>query len=66
LIGLSAVEGDWVIRIEDVDWAVGKMRRRVDAYRPVYAKRGRGSERGRGKNREKGGARRESDYGRLK
>jgi hypothetical protein len=51
-----------------VEWAVGKMRRSVGAYRPVYAKRGRGkgSGRGRGRGREKDGARMESEYGRLK
>jgi hypothetical protein len=53
---LSAVEGDWVIRIEDVESAIRRMRSRIDAYRPVYVKRG----------RERGGARGNREYEMLK
>jgi hypothetical protein len=56
VIGLSAVEGDWVIRVEDVEWAIAKMRYRVNTYRPVYPKR----------RRAKGKATRDEGYGRLK
>jgi hypothetical protein len=34
--------GDFVIRLEDVEYSIGKMQNRVSTYRPNYGGRGRG------------------------
>jgi hypothetical protein len=44
---LSLTEGDWVIRIEDVEWALDKIKKKYsDSYRPSYHRKVRRGNRG--------------------
>ena len=43
-----AIAGDFVIRLEDVEYSIRKMRSRVNIYRPDYQGQGRSRSHGRG------------------